>query len=470
MVGQWLSIAKAEFYVLTSSFRKHRYLMTGFLYFLGILWAAYIAPLLINGVLRSLIPLAELRILLMTIFPGLMRSVIMFLWVALLLFPLARSLEEIKIGHWEIFLSNNTRTKDILLGIFFGWTPLYGFVAMVLSPLLLSPFLMAFEVSVIGSVLIYGIIIVNVLTVLWLANYITALIQSKLGDSPRGNDLAKAVSMIIAIIAILPMYLIMYAAPIVSDFLGLEAFLFVPFTWSADTISWIAIMFNGIGLNQTQIDFFGVVLCFDFGVSMILMLGFIALITAIGIVTADRIFTISAGTRTEIVSTVGRENIILRGIRLLVKGHFGTLVIINMKDYFRKAQNLSKLFYGLALTIIMPVMLTLFTDNNIAETPLEVIGVFGFMFALVGAFPHAGVGFLESRDQLWIIQGTPSGPSDFIKARTLSAFLADFLLTAIAVFAIAIITAMELPSALALFVIGYLIAIGASMAAIGVTG
>ncbi|MBD3407989.1 MAG: hypothetical protein GF411_17850 [Candidatus Lokiarchaeota archaeon] len=469
MSGTWLSIAKADFYVLTVKFRKHRYLITGSLFALGIIWATLVAPFLINGILTSIIPLIELRSLLIGIFPGLMRSVIMFLWLALMLFPLAQSLEEIKIGHWEIFLSNNTRTRDILVGGFFGWTPLYGFVALILAPLLLSPFLMAFEVSVVGSILIYCTIFLNVFGVLWLSKYITSLIQSRLGDSSRGNDLAKAMSMIMGIIAIVPMYLIMYAAPLVSDILGLEIFLFLPFTWSADTISWLAISYNGIGLTLPQIELFRSVLYLDFMVSATLMIGFLALITIIGIVSADRIFTISAGVRTEVVSTTGEENIFLRGVRSILKGHFGTLVVINMKDYFRKAQNLSKMFYGLALAIILPVFMTLFTDNNLAETPLELIGIFGIMFALIGAFPHAGVGFLESKKQLWILQGTPSGASDYVKARTLSAFLTDFVLTSIAVIVITLVTGLDIWVAMTLFGIGYLIAVGATMVAIGVT-
>ena len=115
MVRRWFHIAKAEFYVLTAGLRKHRKAFTTLLYAIVLFWAVYVAPLVIGGFINLIMPMAELQTLLIMIFPGLMRSIMLFLWAMLLLFPMSYALQEIKIGQWEIFLSNDI--KSFILGV-----------------------------------------------------------------------------------------------------------------------------------------------------------------------------------------------------------------------------------------------------------------------------------------------------------------------------------------------------------------
>ena len=89
MARNWLTIAKAEFYVLTVGMRPHRKLYTLLLYALGLVWAVFGAPQLMVGFITAIIPMAQIRIMLLTMFPGLMRSVMMFVWLILILFPMA---------------------------------------------------------------------------------------------------------------------------------------------------------------------------------------------------------------------------------------------------------------------------------------------------------------------------------------------------------------------------------------------
>ena len=206
MARQWLAIAKAEFLVLSASMRSHRRVYMGFLTSLAIIWAAIGAPILIGGLISEFLPIELLQPMLQVMFPGLMRTVALFLWIVLLLFPLSYALQEIKIGQWEIFLSNNVRTRDIMAGTFLGKIPLFGLIVIFLAPLLITPLVLAFEVTVIGQILIYGVIVLLSLGTIWFSNFITSIVQARLGDSSRGNDIAKALSMVIAVIVIIPMY------------------------------------------------------------------------------------------------------------------------------------------------------------------------------------------------------------------------------------------------------------------------
>ena len=169
----------------------------GFLTAIAFIWALIGAPMLIGGIISAVFPLESLKPLLQVIFPGLMRTVALFVWILLLLFPLSFALQEIKIGQWEIFLSNNVRTKEIMTGTFLGKVPLFGLIVIFLAPVIIAPLAIAFEVNILGQALIYGVLTVMALGTIWFSNFITSAVQARLGDSSRGNDIAKGLAMVI---------------------------------------------------------------------------------------------------------------------------------------------------------------------------------------------------------------------------------------------------------------------------------
>ena len=198
-VRTWYHIAKAEYLVLTTRMRKHRKLFAGAAFTAGALWAVVLAPMIIGVIIGDIVPMSLVQslLILMAIFPGLMRGAMMYLWAMLLLYPLSNALQEVKIGQWEIMLSHNVKTRDILIGTFLAKIPLYGLMVLAFAPVLITPFMLAFKVTLLGQVLVYATIAVMVLSTVWLSNLITAVIQARLGDSPRGNDIAKAVSILV---------------------------------------------------------------------------------------------------------------------------------------------------------------------------------------------------------------------------------------------------------------------------------
>ena len=467
MTHRWLAIAKAEFLVLSVSMRSHRKVYVGFLTSLAFIWAVIGAPILIGSIINMIIPMEVLRPLLHIFFPGLMRTVALFLWIMLLLLPLSYALQEIKIGQWEIFLSNNVSTRDIMAGTFLGKIPLYGLIVIFLAPLLIAPLVLAFEVNIIGQVLIYGVITLMSLGTIWLSNFITSIIQARLGDSSRGNDIAKALSMVIAIIVIVPMYGLIFFLPTMSEMMGMDAFLILPSTWFADSMSWFAIAFNGVGLTGAQVIGFGGILQLDMFTSIALMGGFVLATIVLALGSADRVFTIDAGARTEIVTTVGTENIFLRGVRRLSPGPFGSLMVTNFKDFMRKAQNLSKIFYGIVLATIMPIIMMSRDIDFVQISELFIIII--MMMALIGAMPFAGAGFLESKNQLWIIQGVPDGASNFVKSRLVTQAIIGIPLILIPSTVLLFLIEMTLFELLMLLGFGYMAILGGMFIATGVT-
>ena len=464
MSRAWLAIAKAEYYVLTSFMRARRTLFMGIIVALSLIWAVVVAPMIMGGVLTAIFPIEFIVGLLRSVFPGMMRSLMLFLWLLLLLFPLSQALQEIKIGHWEIFMSNNVSTRNIISGTFLGKIPVYGIIIIILAPLLISPFMLAFQVSIVGQLLVYGVLALLSMSTIWLSNLLTSVVQARLGESSRGNDIAKALSMIVGVIVVVPMYGLMFFLPAVSEMMGMNAMYLIPSTWFADLMTWSAVTFNGIGL--TAAEFVGVLQLSSLA-DVLLMCTFVVGAVALGLVAADRIFTIEAGSRTEIVTTVGRENALLRGIRRVSPGAFGALIVTSLKDFTRKAQNLSKIGYGLVLAIMMPIIMTAVDAEYLQFN--EIFFMLPVMLSLVGTFPFAGAGFLESKDQLWIIQGSPSGAYRFVRSRVVSGALICVPLAVLPALALYFIMGLTLSQTLMVLGFGYMAVLGGMMIATGIT-
>ncbi|MDO8056535.1 MAG: hypothetical protein Q6361_06710, partial [Candidatus Hermodarchaeota archaeon] len=244
MTRKWYHIARAEVLVTTSAMKGRRTLTLVAVTLLGFIWAGLISPILIYTLMNVILPSNLLQAILIPSLPGFMRAVMFLIWMILFVIPLSRALQEIRIGQWELFLANNVKTRDILLGTFIGKLPFYGLLVLYIAPPLFSAFFLAFNVSLFGQVLSYLVMFTMVLTTIWISNLVTAAIQAKLGESSRGKDIANGLAVILAIVTIIPIYGMMFFSQQLSEILGFNIFLLFPFTWSADSISWITILFH----------------------------------------------------------------------------------------------------------------------------------------------------------------------------------------------------------------------------------
>jgi hypothetical protein len=474
LVRKWATIAKAEFYVMTSKFRRLRIPITILIFLFGIYWSLYLVPSIASMILETLDETTEL--LLMIVFPQLMRSAVLFIWIMVLVFPISYALQEIKIGQWEIMLSNNVSTRDMMLGTFVGKIPGYGLLIVFMAPIVISPFALFFEVSIIGQAIMYAIILFVALSTLFLGNLVSTAIQSKLGESSRGDDLAKALGMVVAIIILIPMYGLMYFAGPLSEVMGMPIWILFPFTWGADLISWSIIIFNGIGLSPSAIEAFEQIFGLNAFTELALLLVFSAVIVALAFTSADRLYSFEAGARTEKITTVGEENFILRGIRKVSPSSFGVLLVTSLKDFGRKAQNLSRIAYGMILAIIFPFIMN-FSIGSLEGAPPEIHSflvffsmiMMGMMLAMICGITFGGFGFLESKDQLWIFKSAPNGSLKFAKARVVESLLFVIPIVIIPSIIVSIILEFNILDFLALLAYTYWSVCGSVLFSIGIT-
>lgn len=468
---KWLAIAKTEFFVQTSKFRKRRKIVTIILLAFGIIWALFIMPEIMASIL-NLSPTTQM--LLQFTFPGLIRSAMLFLWVIFLVYPISYALQEIRIGQWEIMLSNNVSTRAMMFGMFIGKIPSYGLLTLFVAPIVLTPFTLALQVSLLGQIIMYMLVFFVTISTLFLSTLITTAIQAKLGESSRGNDIAKALAMVVAVIVIVPMYGLMYFAGAMSAVLGMDVFLLFPFTWGADIISWSIVLFNNINLPaELFVSFFKLTALGD----LVLLLCFTGLIVFVAYTAADRIFTFGAGPRTEKITTVGKDNVFLKGIRRLYPGSFGILVVNAIKEFSRKMQNVSRLAYGVAIAVLLPVIVNYSVGSIPEEIPPEFSNILlilivlmqGMILSMIGGMTFGGIGFLESKDQLWIIKSAPNGVKKFGKARIVESCFLALPIALIPSVACAIIFRFDIIQSILIIAYAYWATIGSVLFATGVT-
>ena len=422
--------------------------------------------------LNSLGP--EIELLLMFSFPSLMRSVIMFLWIMFLVYPISYALQEIRIGQWEIMLSSNVSTWDMMFGMFLGKVPSYGLLVVFAAPVILSPFVLALQVSLLGQIIMYFTVFFVALSTLFLSTLITTAIQAKLGESSRGNDIAKALSIVVAIVILIPMYGLIYFSNAMSAILGMDVFILFPFTWGADIISWSIIIFNGIGLTESLfIDALTLTALGDF----IILLCFTTLIIFLAYTSADRIFSFGSGPRTEKITTVGDENRFLKWIRRGYPGPPGVLVINSIKEFTRKMQNVSRLIYGVVLSVLLPIILSYALGSVPQGAPegfqsiilMIVILMLGMVLSILSGVTFGGIGFLESKDQLWIIKSAPDGVRKFAKARIIGSFILIIPIAIIPSVVAAVVFSFNILEALAIIAYAYWSTCGAVLLCAGIT-
>ncbi len=438
----------------------------------GIIWALFIVPNIMTSILDTLG--SDIDALFMGSFPSLMRSAMLFVWIMFLIYPISYALQEIRIGQWEIMLSNNVSTRDMMFGMFIGKIPSYGLLVLYAAPIMLSPFALFFHVGVLGQLIMYLTVFFVAISTLFLSNLITIAIQAKLGESSRGNDIAKALAMVVAVIVLLPMYGLMYFADAMSAFLGMDVFLLLPFTWGADIISWSVIIFNGIGISAT--DFSGI-LKLEAITDFTLLLVFTGFVVIIAFRSADRIFTFGAGPRTEKITTVGKENSILKGLRRIFPGPFGVLVVNSIKEFTRKMQNVSRLIYGVVISVLLPIILSYRIGSIPEEIPSEFrwiilmisVIMLGLMLSMINGITFGGIGFLESKDQLWIIKSAPHGAKKFAKARLTESLLLAIPIALIPSIAASLVFGFNILEMIAIIAYAYWATCGSVLLCIGIT-
>jgi hypothetical protein len=407
-VPKWLVVARNEYRIHTSRIRKIRpyfpYLVIGLL----AVYVFFIAPTFVNlfiGDFFSLFPPGA-AIAMIVAFVQIILFMIFFYFIIL---PITYTLKEVQTEQLEIFLAAPIKPGDVLLGEFLGVMPFYsiavtviaGFFTAVLNPLGLDMSQMA---------IIIVIFIVTFFSALWIGTVIAALLRTRLGKTAHGKDIGRALALVIA----LPMIAIMYAimgggllealadpgtSGMVRAILGV-----LPSSWGAEVIV-------GFASNPSDIAAVGFETLTRFGG----LIAFFVAVLWLGAKAANRAYSLE--TITFVASRAKPDGAFYKTVKSLGGGgSFGALLVSVFKDYSRRLENLSKIFYMGGLLVLVNIFFGRPGDLEGALLfPL-------FILPLLAAFVVGEV-TLRGKETLFIYKKTPSGVGRLVKARLLHGWL-----------------------------------------------
>lgn len=470
MVRVWLAIAKTEFLIRTVKLHKSRKILYPIVIGIALAWGLFLVPRILGFFFAEFG--AAFEAMLATSFPGLLRTIMLAVWMFILIIPISNSLENVKIGQWEILFSNNVKTRDLLFGTFVGRIPVYGIFVIALAPIVVSPFVYAYNVSMMGQLLMYFVIFVFAIVTIWISTVISTALHAKIGASPRGDDLGKALSWALVPIVALPVMGSMYWTSSVVALLNLDLSMILPSTWCADILTWISMHSGNLrpsSVMNLELYWFAVSPIID----ILILAVFSIAVLYLGFKSADRLFAYGASPGSQKVARAGPENLFIRGIRRVFGGVFGTIVVTSFKDFARKLQNIAKLSYGLFLAILIPMLIGFGPFATMVDDPVFVPVMssltLGMMSGIFSGVIFGGVGLLDSRDQLWILKSAPKGVPKFIVARVISYMMIGIPYALFPAIFTGFLLNFTLYDTLLMFIFVYAIVVGGIFVGVGIT-
>jgi len=397
---KWLIIAKNEYLLKTSGFRRYRRIFPFLASAAVMAYVLFVAPAMFSlasdltkTFLLSDAALAFMQVMLFVIF------------ISILTIPIMQTLQDTNIAPLETILSAPVEPKDMLLGKYLGSLPLYAIVVSVIAGTFLAlfiPFGMTMD-QVLLAVLVFILI---VMSALWIGVLIAAILKAWLGKSVRGREARQALAMLIS----LPLFAVIYSAMNGDMLDALQGhgntisgpFLMLPSSWGADVILRFLRHPGDVGF-----DLFSMVLGI-FG-----LLAFLFGSIFVGIKLSGRAYDLEPVSFSS--AKAKPEGVFYKYVRLLsARGSLATVVVTVTKDYGRRLENISRIIYILGLVSMMELFMlsSLPQGNHVSIALLTITWMMAFLCVFV-----VGEVTARGKDNLFIYRKAPGGESRLIGAR-----------------------------------------------------
>jgi len=408
LTPKWLSVAKNEYRIHTSSIRGIRsyfpYLAIGLL----AVYVVYVAPAIVNLFIDDF-----LAVILSQAAVAIAEIILFMIFVYFLIFPISNMLMDIHAGRREIFLAAPIKPSDVLLGEYLGMVPLYaigftviaGFFTAALNPL-------GFDLA--QQAIVIMIFVTTFLSASWIGTVVAGIMKTRLGKAPHMKDMGRALSVILA----LPLVALMYAIiggrllevlidPHTSGLVR-TVLCFLPSSWGAEVI--ISFANNPGNLNAVAFE------------TLTRIGGLFVFFMAtlwLGTEAAKHAYSLEPTTFT---SPLARpDGRFYNTIRYMGGGGpFGILLVSTFKDYGRRLENLSWLVYMVALVAFIGYFNI--GGGGIADWPgAPLKGLSLLAIPMLSGFVVGTVS--RGKEQILIYKKSPSGMNKFITTRLMQSCL-----------------------------------------------
>ncbi len=425
-IPKWLIVARNEYRIRTSIIRKIRpyfpYLVTGIL----AIYILFVTPAVVNLLMDDFI-----AFILSQAAVAMVQIVLFLIFIYFMIAPITTALREQQIEQLHIFLSAPVKPGDVLLGEFLGAVPLYAILITIITGFftaLLDPL----GLNVIQIAIIIIIFVVIFLSAIWIGTVIAALLKTKFGKTAHGQDIGRALAMILVLPLVAMFYIIAYgglletlsdpeASGMVRILLG-----WLPSSWGADVIV-------GFAFNPGDIAAAGVEPLAKFGGLLIFFVGALWL----GTRAADYAYRLEI--TTFISPRANPDSIFYKAVKFLGGGgSFSTLVVSVFKDYARRLENISNISYMVGVLFLMTIFLGSEEPTGPDDPPIALMSML-FIFPIVVVMVTGEV-TVRGKESLFIYRKAPFGEDRFIKAMLVKSWFMAVPLAGVVVAAVTLVS------------------------------
>ncbi|MHA1301803.1 MAG: hypothetical protein ACTSO9_20475 [Candidatus Helarchaeota archaeon] len=342
--------------------------------------------------------------LVIQLIPPVMQLLCFFIFFMAFTYPIQTSIQQLSVSHFEIVLSAPIKAKDMMLGNFLGRVPIYAFASFIFVPILWTLTSLFVPLTELSYITLEVVILVLFIIGTFLGTISASYISLKLGQSESGAEKAKAYLMLFGIIVAIPIFT-MSSFPFIFTDPNVQFILkFIPTTWFGDIITF-SIIPNYMTIPE---------LLLFVGLASIFSIGIFGLSYKFG----DRFYSLELGTHTQTVKII-EENSVYK----LFRRFFGLLFVTQLKEFFRRKENLIRLIYSTVIAMLVPISTLLFSGQNqdlfatlsgdtmSKEYPLLLTG---WIFAVMIGPMLGSTIMVRSKDMVWIFKKSPRGISSLV--------------------------------------------------------
>ncbi|MHA1362655.1 MAG: ABC transporter permease [Candidatus Freyarchaeota archaeon] len=292
----------------------------------------------------------------------------------------------------DMILASPLKPRDLLLGRFVA-NLFFLPVILVFFSFLLFPAIINHGLSSVASVLIIvSVASLPTLLGIWVGVLLSAYIQTKSEFSPRIRDIGKTILGVFGIIFGLS-YFLLFSSQTSSLY-----WTYLPTTWVTNII-----YFAIAGTNLAKVAYnFGIFSFYyyvplqpDPLVSLVLLLGFVALVFFIGAKLSSRIYRFEVPVSK--VTTIEKENWFFRTIKSTIPPPLGALTAVQLKEFSRSLDTVARV----STVLFFPLVIYFLNAMGISNSYMPSSDVFGVFFLPGFAFFYilmaaAMIGLIEA--------------------------------------------------------------------------
>jgi hypothetical protein len=415
----WTKIAKNEIRVRTSKFRKNRLAFFLVLYSLLIFWAFYLCPLIFDQFMPTLAEMEEISTILIPSIAMIIEQVMMIFFIAIMIYPLNNIYRKSEIGFKEILLASPTSAGDIFLGEFLGKIPILFSFVFALTPVFVNMLNPIFDLSIVQTIVIYLCVFGLVFLATLIGNIIMSWLERKIAKSEKARDIAKVLLILLSIGMVALIYSLQFGFQFILENPELKNyFMWYPPLWFSNIILYT--------FDPGLLDLY----ILNIWISLFLAILVPLLISYFSFKKADIFYTLEGGIE-KVSSVIEKENFFYKFNRKIIGVKWEGLVITQLKQFFRKKENIMKLVYLGGITCVYGLIFSFSVSgaaNDFISGGFKVLMVV-FMGGLLYGIMLGNFIFVGSKDLLWVYKRSPRNVNSLVYSYIITMLIINIILT-----------------------------------------